>query len=84
MRHSFIHHRHYSKPQIPDFCLPYIPSRDAKDPAVFQGRVLHSHSYRKRADFADQTVLILGAGASGQDIALEIANVANKVFVSEP
>ena len=48
----------------------------------FKGRVLHSHNYRHQEDFQDLKIVILGAKSSGTDIALELANVAQKVFLS--
>ena len=61
--------RHYSDPIIPQ--LPGI--------SEFSGRVLHSHSYRDPVDTQGQKVLVLGAGPSGIDIALEIADYATEV-----
>lgn len=63
--------RHYSIPIIPD--LPGL--------SRFQGTVIHSHSYRHPEDFSDQRVFCLGAAASGQDIALDIASQAQKVLL---
>lgn len=45
----------------------------------FKGRVLHSHTYREPDSFRNSRVVILGAGPSGQDIALEIAHIAQMV-----
>lgn len=43
---------------------------------------MHSHDYRSAEPFADKSVLVLGAGLSGLDIAMELANVNAKVFHS--
>ena len=60
---------HYSEPRI-----PAIPgSRE------FPGRQLHTHNFRENSGFAGQTVVVMGASASGQDIAREIAEVAKTV-----
>ena len=60
---------HYSDPRIPN-----IPGADD-----FPGEQLHSHNFRTNHEFRGKTVVIMGASASGQDIAREIADVAKKV-----
>nr|XP_032806922.1 flavin-containing monooxygenase FMO GS-OX5-like [Petromyzon marinus] len=62
---------HYSKPYLPD-----IPGL-----ADFKGQVLHSHDYRSRERFAGQAVALLGAGNSGQDIAVDVSPVAREVWL---
>jgi cation diffusion facilitator CzcD-associated flavoprotein CzcO len=49
----------------------------------FQGRVMHSHDYREPASFEGQRVLVVGAGPSGLDIALEVSKVAETVINSQ-
>ncbi|KAF4520331.1 hypothetical protein B566_EDAN004391 [Ephemera danica] len=63
---------HYNTPYIPQ-----IPGADA-----FCGRVLHSHDYREPQAFSGQNVLVIGAGPSGMDLALEIASCAKQVILS--
>ncbi|XP_013410775.1 flavin-containing monooxygenase FMO GS-OX4-like [Lingula anatina] len=63
---------HYSVPVIPDF-----PGMEK-----FSGQVLHSHDYRYPEPFKDKVVCCLGAGASGQDIMLELAKTAKQVILS--
>ncbi|XP_078524904.1 senecionine N-oxygenase-like [Lissotriton helveticus] len=46
------------------------------------GLILHSHDYRCPDHFTDKTVVVLGAGPSGIDIALEICTVAKQVILS--
>lgn len=48
----------------------------------FSGTVMHSHSYRKPEDFSGKSVLILGAAASGIDIALDLVNHATRIYLS--
>ena len=60
---------HYTIPLMPE-----LPGLEA-----FQGFTLHSHSYRVPQTFHDKTVAILGAAASGQDMALDIATEAKHV-----
>jgi len=47
----------------------------------FRGKVMHSHDYRANSEFRGKKVAVLGAAASGQDIGLEIAQAAAKVFI---
>ncbi|XP_056141217.1 uncharacterized protein LOC130117095 [Lampris incognitus] len=68
----FICSGHYSDPHIP--AIPGIEH--------FKGTLLHSHSYKYPEPFAGQTVVVLGAGASGLDISIELAKVNAKVILS--
>ncbi|XP_047463559.1 flavin-containing monooxygenase FMO GS-OX4-like [Mugil cephalus] len=63
---------HYSDPHIPD-----IPGIDN-----FKGNVLHSHSYKYPEPFSGQSVVVLGAKASGLDISMELAKVGAQVTLS--
>jgi len=64
---------HYSVPNCPT-----IPGLKEK----FKGDEIHSHYYRVPEVFKDKTVAVLGAGASGVDIGLEITSTAKKVYLS--
>ncbi|XP_023281408.1 flavin-containing monooxygenase FMO GS-OX-like 7, partial [Seriola lalandi dorsalis] len=44
--------------------------------------VLHSHSYRYAEPFSGQSVVVLGAKASGLDISIELAKVGAQVTLS--
>jgi dimethylaniline monooxygenase (N-oxide forming) len=48
----------------------------------FTGRELHSFDYDGPADFAGQTVVILGLGATSADIATEVSRVAAATYFS--
>ena len=63
---------HYSVPVIPD-----IPGIDQ-----YVGQTIHSHNYREPQHFAGETVIILGGGASGTDISIELSDHAKTVFLS--
>lgn len=69
---SVILFRHYFDPYIPK-----IPGMEN-----FSGTVIHSHSYRKPEDFSGKSVLILGAAASGIDIALDLVNHVTRIYLS--
>jgi thioredoxin reductase len=64
---------HYNRPHFPN-----IPGSDH-----FPGRIIHSIDFDKGSDFQNKNVLILGAKASGTDIALQIKKYARKVFVCD-
>lgn len=59
---------------------PYVPSIPGID--TFPGTIMHSHSYRKPEDFSGKSVLILGASASGVDIAIDLSSHATRVHLS--
>ncbi|XP_071543296.1 uncharacterized protein [Panulirus ornatus] len=63
---------HYSVPQVPQI----------KNIQKFKGRQIHSHNYREPLPFRGSTIVVLGAGASGLDITLELASVAKNVLLS--
>ena len=63
---------HYSVPVVPS-----IPGLD-----TFTGQVIHSHNYRRPEDFKDRSVIILGGGASGTDISIELSASASSVYLA--
>ena len=48
----------------------------------FPGLVMHSHDYRHPEVFQGKHLVILGGASSGQDICLEVAHSAEKVYLS--
>ncbi|KAL4714912.1 hypothetical protein ACJJTC_014283 [Scirpophaga incertulas] len=68
----FVCNGHYNTPFI-----PRIPGLKE-----FSGDVMHSHDYRIPEIFTGKKVLVVGAGPSGMDIALEITAVTEKVVLS--
>ncbi|KAL0841599.1 hypothetical protein ABMA28_015258 [Loxostege sticticalis] len=68
----FVCNGHYNTPFIPS--IPGLKQ--------FQGDVMHSHDYRVPEIFAGKRVLVVGAGPSGMDIALEITSVTDLVILS--
>lgn len=63
---------HYSVPVI-----PVIPGLDQ-----YEGTMIHSHDYRTPEEFQGEIVLILGGGASGTDIAMEVCKEAAEVYLA--
>lgn len=58
--------------------LPDWPGRDS-----FQGELLHAREYRNANPYRDRSVLVVGFGSSGADIALELVAIgARQVWVS--
>ncbi len=51
-------------------------------PGQFSGPAIHSRDYDTAAGFAGKRVLVVGAGNSGCDIAVESAQVADRVAIS--
>lgn len=66
----FVANGHHSVPRLPEL------------PGEFNGEYLHSHSYKTNDAFRGKRVLIIGAGNSGCDCAVEISRVAQLVAVS--
>ncbi|XP_076145846.1 uncharacterized protein LOC143128054 [Alosa pseudoharengus] len=62
------------------FFDPYFPPIPGLD--KFTGTVMHSHTYRSAEPFAGKSVVLLGAGLSGLDIAMELSRVNAKVVLS--
>ncbi|XP_067905402.1 uncharacterized protein [Heterodontus francisci] len=62
---------HYSDPFIPHI----------SEIEHFKGQIMHSHEYRFAEPFTGKNLVLLGAGSSGIDIALELSLVANKVVL---
>ncbi|XP_063825183.1 senecionine N-oxygenase isoform X2 [Ostrinia nubilalis] len=68
----FVCNGHYNTPFIPS--IPGLKQ--------YEGDVMHSHDYRVPEIFAGKRVLVVGAGPSGMDIALEITSVTDLVILS--
>ncbi|XP_028410089.1 flavin-containing monooxygenase FMO GS-OX-like 2 [Dendronephthya gigantea] len=62
---------HFAVPKFPEF-----PGMD-----TFPGNVIHSLDYDKQDNYQDETVVVLGAGSSGLDIAMELSQVSKKVYL---
>ncbi|MBI2711746.1 MAG: NAD(P)-binding domain-containing protein [Bdellovibrio sp.] len=55
--------------------IPYYPG-------TFSGKTLHSKDYKNQSDIQGQRVLVVGAGNSGCDIAVETGNTGKTCFIS--
>jgi dimethylaniline monooxygenase (N-oxide forming) len=56
---------------------PLTPHYEGQE--LFQGEQMHSHDYRCAAPFANESVLIVGAGPSARDAVTDIQHVATTV-----
>uniref|UniRef100_A0A7N0TN90 Flavin-containing monooxygenase n=1 Tax=Kalanchoe fedtschenkoi TaxID=63787 RepID=A0A7N0TN90_KALFE len=63
---------HYTQPR-----LPKIKGMDS-----WRRRQIHSHTYRVPIPFRDEVVVIVGNSLSGQDISMELVEVAKQVHLS--
>ncbi|KAD4888907.1 hypothetical protein E3N88_20980 [Mikania micrantha] len=63
---------HYSHPR-----LPSIKGMDA-----WRRKQMHSHLYRAPEPFRNQVVVVVGNSLSGQDISMELVNVAKEIHLS--
>jgi cation diffusion facilitator CzcD-associated flavoprotein CzcO len=57
---------------------PFVPDY----PGRFDGQVLHSGRYRNTGDLQGDRVLVVGAGNSGCDLAVDAAQAGKETFVS--
>jgi hypothetical protein len=51
-------------------------------PGQFTGEYIHSHDYKRAANFAGKRVLVIGGGNSACDVAVETARVSRKTVIS--
>jgi len=63
---------HHWKSKIPQF----------KGIDIFEGKQRHSHAYKDPSGLEDKTVVVVGIGNSGVDIAVEASRVAKQVILS--
>lgn len=57
---------------------PFVPEY----PGHFAGHVVHSGAYRNTADLQGERVLVVGAGNSGCDLAVDAAQAGRETYVS--
>lgn len=50
--------------------------------SLLPGTIIHSHDYREPEPYRNRRVLIVGAGPSGMDISLDIAEVSRTLIHS--
>ncbi|GMT35859.1 hypothetical protein PFISCL1PPCAC_27156, partial [Pristionchus fissidentatus] len=47
----------------------------------FKGQIIHAHSYKDHRGFEDKSVVVVGVGNSGGDIAVELSKIAKQVYL---
>lgn len=62
------------------FSRPHLPRFEGQD--RYQGKILHSSSYQNPLAFQDQRVLVIGAGNSAVQIAVDLAKTAQVTLTS--
>lgn len=62
------------------FNVPILPRFPGIE--TFSGTLLHSRAYTVPEPFADQDVVVVGVGSSGNDIAIELSRVARQTSLS--
>jgi Flavin-binding monooxygenase-like len=60
------------------FWCPKVPAY----PGAFGGVMIHSHEYRTPEPFADRRVLVVGAGQSAAEIAVEVSRQAARTLMA--
>ncbi|XP_054708620.1 flavin-containing monooxygenase 5-like [Uloborus diversus] len=68
----FVNIGHHVYPNMPSF-----PGME-----IFKGKIMHTHSLKNVDSFEDQVVVVVGAGNSGMDAAVEISSVSRQVYLS--
>ncbi|MBL7779543.1 MAG: NAD(P)-binding domain-containing protein [Chitinophagales bacterium] len=51
-------------------------------PGKFEGEFIHSHYFKNNKPFAGKRAMVIGAGNSGCDAAVEVCRVAKKTYIS--
>lgn len=70
VEHLLVANGHHAQPRHPELA------------GKFTGRYLHAHSFKNNRGFEDQRVLVIGAGNSGCDCAVEVSRVAAFTAIS--
>ncbi|CAK9148015.1 unnamed protein product [Ilex paraguariensis] len=63
---------HYSQPRLPDI----------QGMNTWRRKQMHSHIYRIPEPFRNEVVIVIGNSMSGQDIAIELVDVAKEIHLS--
>ncbi|XP_066547936.1 flavin-containing monooxygenase 5 [Amia ocellicauda] len=61
---------------------PHLPLQDFPGIETFTGKYFHSRDYKSPEEFRGKSVVVIGIGNSGGDIAVELSRVTDKLFLS--
>ncbi|XP_061681911.1 uncharacterized protein LOC133503922 isoform X2 [Syngnathoides biaculeatus] len=64
------------------YTTPHLPLTDFPGIEIFEGKYFHSWEYRSFDGLQGKRVVVVGMGNSGGDIAVDISQVAEKVYLS--
>ncbi|XP_028442626.1 dimethylaniline monooxygenase [N-oxide-forming] 5-like [Perca flavescens] len=64
------------------YTQPHLPLSDFPGVETFKGRYFHSWEYRNTEGLQGKSVVVIGIGNSGGDIAVDVSRVAQKVYLS--
>lgn len=59
---------------------PFKPKLNGQE--KFKGKIMHSHSFRSAEEFEGKSVVVVGVGNSGGDVAVDVGHVASKCYMS--
>ncbi|NP_001380215.1 Flavin-containing monooxygenase [Caenorhabditis elegans] len=60
--------------------IPHIP-KPWPGQEKFKGRITHSHDYKDHKGYEDKTVVVVGIGNSGGDLAVELSRISKQVYL---
>uniref|UniRef100_A0A7N8WLY7 Flavin-containing monooxygenase n=1 Tax=Mastacembelus armatus TaxID=205130 RepID=A0A7N8WLY7_9TELE len=63
-------------------CHPNLPLHDFPGIDTFKGTYFHSRDYKTPEEWRDKTVVVIGIGNSGGDIAVELSRVTKQLYLS--
>uniref|UniRef100_A0A915EFB0 Flavin-containing monooxygenase n=1 Tax=Ditylenchus dipsaci TaxID=166011 RepID=A0A915EFB0_9BILA len=61
---------------------PNLTGTDWKGKDIFQGKIIHSHSYKDHVGYEDTTNVVVGMGNSAVDVAVELSRIGKQVYLS--
>uniref|UniRef100_A0AC34Q3L2 Flavin-containing monooxygenase n=1 Tax=Panagrolaimus sp. JU765 TaxID=591449 RepID=A0AC34Q3L2_9BILA len=62
--------------------VPHWP-KNYPGQSEFTGKLMHAHDYTDHRGFEDKTVVIVGIGNSGGDLAVELSRIAKQVYLDK-
>lgn len=63
-------------------CYPNMPLHDFPGIETFKGKYFHSRDYKTPEEWRNKKVVVIGIGASGGDVAVELSRVTKQLYLS--